>query len=449
MADKNWNDSLRERMSEFEQTPPEGLWEALESSGAVGAKAGAAAGAGLLGKLFGGSRAPLWWSLAGVAAVAAAVLLLRTPGTENPVVNASESTIAEVVEAQADTEPALEETSPEVSDAAGLETAPEVVPAPAKPAPSYRKEAVSGYAQAPDASEIVPDASEQDQDAVLTVQEAPDADVAPADNQAAEEESATKEESVEPATREPSGNTVVKPAPVPGSAVVPLSRNIKRSRPLLAASFVGAGMPGSTATSSETVYGLTSPPRQSNGGRAMVMASRNKETEVVTSHRIDYQMGLMFNFNFSDHWGVESGLEFTHLGSAKTSTTGSLTTSKEESFDYLGVPLRVVYTPLRKGVLSGYLSAGPEVEYGISHIWSTFESLGQNASDPTVGRDRPGDWIFSGSLNAGLQVSPWRSGAFFVQPGVVYRLPNEKSPESYYTDHPFSFRISAGYRVLF
>jgi hypothetical protein len=44
---------------------------------------------------------------------------------------------------------------------------------------------------------------------------------------------------------------------------------------------------------------------------------------------------------------------------------------------------------------------------------------------------------------------PWKSGAFFVQPGVVYRYVGENSPESYYTSHPWSFRISAGYRIIF
>ena len=409
MADKNWNDKLRERMSEFEQTPPEGLWEALESSGAVGRKAGAAAGAGLLSRLFGGSAAPVWWSLAGVAAVATAVLLLRTPGTELPVVVTPETTVAEVVEPDS----GIEETEPEAATEEVEVSEPALADAPAdnQVAPV---EPVSVEATEPEGESVAPDQSKQ-----------PTA---------------------------PSGSPVAKPAPgkqapSQGSTVVPLSRSIKRTRPLLAASLVGGGIPGGPYTNTETVYSLATPPRMaSSGNRSMALVSRNKQTEVQTSHRIDYQVGLMVSYNFTKHLGIESGVELTHLGSVKTSTSGSLSTVTEESFDYLGVPLRLVYTPLQLGRLSGYISAGPEVEWGITHLWRSSDNLDNNYIS---GSDRPGDWVFSGNINTGLQYSPWNSGAFFIQPGVVYRVTGERALESYYTTHPWSFRISAGYRIIF
>ena len=81
MTDKNWNDDFRQRMSEYTENPPEGLWEALKAAGAVGAEeAAGAAGGGLFARLFGRRSAPVWWSLAGVAAAVAAVLILRVPG---------------------------------------------------------------------------------------------------------------------------------------------------------------------------------------------------------------------------------------------------------------------------------------------------------------------------------------------------------------------------------
>ena len=444
MADKNWNDKLRERMSEFEQTPPEGLWEALESSGAVGRKAGAAAGAGLLSRLFGGSAAPVWWSLAGVAAVAAAVLLLRTPGTELPVVVTPETTVAEVVEPDS----GIEETEPEAATEEVEVSEPAVQPV-----------------VAPVRSQKAPVANTKASNPVVAVSEPveePALADAPADNQVApvepvsveatepEGESVVPDQSKQPTA--PSGSPVAKPAPgkqapSQGSTVVPLSRNIKRTRPLLAASLVGGGIPGGPYTNTETVYSLASPPRMaSSGNRSMALVSRNKQTEVQTSHRIDYQVGLMVSYNFTKHLGIESGVELTHLGSVKTSTSGSLSTVTEESFDYLGVPLRLVYTPLQLGRLSGYISAGPEVEWGITHLWRSSDNLDNNYIS---GSDCPGDWVFSGNINAGLQYSPWNSGAFFIQPGVVYRVTGERALESYYTTHPWSFRISAGYRIIF
>ena len=65
MTDKNWNEKLRLRMAEYEQTPPEGLWEAVEA-GLPQQKAAAF---------------PWMWALAAVAAVVLAVVLLWRPAS--------------------------------------------------------------------------------------------------------------------------------------------------------------------------------------------------------------------------------------------------------------------------------------------------------------------------------------------------------------------------------
>ena len=59
MAETKWNDRLRESMEDFSMTPPEGLWEAVEAR-VQRPRAGF----------------PWWWALAGVAAVAAAAVLI-------------------------------------------------------------------------------------------------------------------------------------------------------------------------------------------------------------------------------------------------------------------------------------------------------------------------------------------------------------------------------------
>ena len=487
MVDKNWKDKLRDGMSEFETTPPEGLWEALEAAGAVGAggKAGAegatagaaagAAGAGLLARLFGRPLAPGWLSLAGVAAALAAFFLLRTPVPDqigDPLAPATPSLTAETTpvipdpigdplapaelpDADAGTQNDTDlSTDPSETAASSTNTPAFVhgrsVTAPSSPtqigdptattAPSLTAENTPSLTA--ETSPVIPD---QIGDPLAPESPEPNPQTQDNDTPAAPAGNEPQEPSQNPAPTAPGVSQ-----PAPGRTVVPLSRSVKRTRPLLAASLVGGGMPGSSATGTETVYGIPSGRKMaSSGNRAMALVSRNRPTEVTTMQRIDYQFGLLATYNFSEHFGVESGLQYTRLGSTKTSASGTLTTVTEENLDYIGLPLRLVYTPLNVSRFSAYISAGPELEYGISHIWRSYDNLNKKTDDATSGRDVPGDFVFSASLNAGIQVSPWSSGAFFIQPGVVYRWVDQGSPESYYTTHPWSFRLSAGYRIMF
>ena len=215
---------------------------------------------------------------------------------------------------------------------------------------------------------------------------------------------------------------------------------------------MGGSNPAGTSSTTTSEYGLPSYPVSEvagHGPRLMSALSRNKSTETNISQRMDYQAGLMLNVSFSEHWGLESGVMVTGLSSTSTSSTGSLTRVSAEHINYVGFPINVVYTPWRGRHLSAYLSAGPAAEYGISRHWTTTDTINSTVITSDPGSDRPGDWVFSASLNAGVQWHPWEYGAFFLQPGVVGRLVNDASPDSFYTTHPVSFRLAAGYRLTF
>ena len=181
----------------------------------------------------------------------------------------------------------------------------------------------------------------------------------------------------------------------------------------------------------------------------MSMLGRNKSVQKDVSHRQDYQFGVLLSYALSDRWALESGVTLTGLSSATTESTGSITRAKKESFTYIGVPLRVVFYPLLYKSFSVYTSLGPAVEYGLRHSWASQDMVGDKEIPGDSDSTRPGDWIYSASLNAGIQWQPWNSGAFFIQPGVVGRLVSENSPESFYTTHPVSFQLAAGYKITF
>lgn len=446
MAENNWKDKLRQTMSEYKETPPEGLWEGIE--GAIAPRAGGGFWAWLTG------RPGLWpvWATAGVAAALGAVLLLRTPA---PPADPGKPEVA-TVESGEPSDPTVvpEDTSGPGSPASTDVDSPAMPAGPAvTPGRSGHRSALAGLTDTTTQAEDILVPAVQDE---VEAQEPGTEEDAPAvaPHQTGEDSQAAPDEGGDAPEKQdaPSVRTGY-PDPFAPSRV-PLRKTIRRSRPLLAAALTGGSAPGGGTTVSSNAYGFATPSGRdfadpSAVSPKMAMLGRNKSVQTDISHRQDYQFGLLLDYSFSEHWGIESGVLFTGLTSESKSTTGTITTTKREKFTYLGIPLRVVYTPFNYKSLAVYLSAGPAAEYGLASSWESRDLVGDKEMNAKSDSARPGDWIFSASLNAGVQWQPWQYGAFFIQPGVVGRLPNEDSPQSYYTAHPVSFQLSAGYKITF
>ena len=476
MTDKNWNDNLRQRMSEYTENPPEGLWEALKAAGAVsaeeaaeaGAEAAGAAGGGLFARLFGRRTAPVWWSLAGVAAAVAAVLILRVPGGSDKV-NPADAIIvdnpgavaqADIPEAVSAQDPSRVQTAPVLPPADDKSTAPGANHPGFAPGSSNRgavTPASSGNSSSDVTSTDVPAGVSSLTDSAAS---STDLSTAVSTSVISTEAQRSGEISSSTPTSDQDQNATVS---IPDTAdqapfgsnqsgfdPESVSRPVKRDRPLIAATLVGAGMPGGTSVTNTINYGLrTGNLRMDVTPREATMLSRNRVTETSITRRLDFQLGLMVSFDITRHWGIETGLLYTRLASTATSISGQITSTSEDRLNYLGLPVHVIYTPVQLRLLSIYFSAGPELEYGIARNWRVYDMIDSGITASDRGTDFLGDFILSGSLNAGIQIHPTRHGAFFLQPGVVFRHVWDTTLESYYTDHPVSFRLSAGYRITF
>lgn len=477
MTDKNWNDNLRQRMSEYTENPPEGLWEALKAAGAVGAEeAAGAAGGGLFARLFGRRTAPVWLSLAGVAAAVAAVLILRVPGGSvkvNPadaiIVDSpgavAQTEIPEAVSAQdpsrvQNTPVSSEKSSSDVaSTGSRVQTTPVLPPADGKSSTSGANH--PGFAPGGSNRGAVTPASSGNSSSDVASTDIPagngsvvSTSVISTEAQRSGEISSTTTSSDQDQNATVSIPDTTEQAPFGSNQSdfdpESVSRPVKRDRPLIAATLVGSGMPGGSSVTNTINYGLrTGNLRMGATPREATMLSRNRVAETSITRRLDFQLGLMVSFDITRHWGIETGLLYTRLASTATSISGQITSTSEDRLNYLGLPVHVIYTPVQLRLLSIYFSAGPELEYGIARNWRVYDMIDAGITASNRGSDFLGDFILSGSFNAGIQIHPTRHGAFFLQPGVVFRHVWDTTLESYYTDHPVSFRLSAGYRITF
>lgn len=412
MAEKKWNDKLRQKMEGYSQTPPDGLWEAVE------------AGLPAPRTVF-----PWMWALAGVAAVALAVVLLWRPA--EPTGPAVAEVTTEEVTVSADNL---------ADDTVTVEPEATENPAAVRPVAVSRTRRAATEALAEvvaDNPAAVPEEAGQ-AGAVPSVE--PASDDAAADDAAGEDDSTGEEEAK------------VAPSPVAPEnkvSVFPAEKNVIRRKPAISGSLLAGGIPGNASTS-YTSY-ANAAPSGSGGGRMATAAllSRNKLNQTETRYGVALRVGAMFSYSFTQHWGVESGLQLTNLQNQTRSVTGNVTTVTDKTISYLGIPLLIVYTPLRFDRFSLYTSAGPMFEYGFRSFGTAKSYIGEEQ----VGRERIGekesDAIFSVGLNLGAQYMVANFGGLFVQPGLSWHIAGESNAESFYTKHPLAFSVAAGFRFNF
>ena len=415
-------------MADYSQTPPEGLWEAID--GKIRKPAA---------PVF-----PWWWALAGAAAAVAAVLLLW-PGSLEP----GSPRLAEVA-AVADslgvgTEDALIDSLGAAVPVDKLAPVEHVAPSAAKTLTAARQNA------APEAAgkrEAVPVEAEA---APVVTEKAPERPLV----------AEAKDDSGNPAQKEPAQEELTQEEPTPKQLPETPERHYPADQPRLAqvsksrtasVSFVGAGVPGGPASSTFTEYAMSAASRADGSRAASPMAallSRNRTTTTIANHKMTFRAGFMVNVPLSRHFSVESGLLYTILSADITSVSGGIEAINKQRIHYLGIPLHAVYTPLSTRHFSCYISAGPMAEFSFRTDWKTAGSIDGVGTGSASGRLGKNDWLWTLEANAGVQWHPYSKGAFFLQPGISWHFPKEGAQESFYTVHPLAITLSAGYRIFF
>ena len=138
-----------------------------------------------------------------------------------------------------------------------------------------------------------------------------------------------------------------------------------------------------------------------------------------TIHRFPVQVGIRVSADINRKLALETGL--TYVGFY------SQTGAEIQRLHYLGIPLHLDCAVLDADRFKGYLLAGGEV----------YRCVAGN------GPDRP--WLFSWDIGAGIMYQFSRSVGIYIEPGLSHYYYTGVS-EHYYTQHPFSFTLTAGVR---
>jgi hypothetical protein len=162
-------------------------------------------------------------------------------------------------------------------------------------------------------------------------------------------------------------------------------------------------------------------------------------------HRQPLTLGVSVGYGLSDRWSLVSGLNYTRL-SSQLQTFGNINSrSHDQILNYVGIPLNVNYDLWRAGRFSVYLSAGGQMSISVAGRVKYDDAFGGSAG---AGRkesisDRL-QWSVNGSAGAGYDFSP--TVGIYVEPGIDYYLDNGSRVETIFKEKPLNFGLRMGLR---
>ncbi len=420
-----WLNDIHDRLKDYGEEPPQGLWEALDSHMDQ---------EGLPGR--GHRRHAAWvvWPrrMAVAACVAVAVLL----GYRYVLVPGRESATMPTAMGRAAGTPATHESA-----------------APGTHAEAAPREPVLAMAATGQRATHSP--APQRQDAVRASE--------PVAEAAAQEPAVTSAGDGEPVAQAMEGAEGTQPAQtarLPRGERHPLTATrssqapaTRRPRPRLALAAYTAGATGSQVSATGisrsplTALGPDNSSWEDSPSLGMAIFNQGKPTEHTVHHRLPVRVGASFSYDLTSRLAVGSGLTYTRLRSDLRDGTEDNYQKSVQSLHYLGLPVTLRYTFLRLGNLSLYAQGGALAEVRVAGKRSTTYVLDGLKGDEVTTRIHSHPLQMSANVAAGVQYNLTPTLAAYAEPGVSHHFGDGSCIPTIYKEKPTNFSLNVGLRL--
>ena len=384
MTKNDWTDELRDRLSGYEAASPNGLWEDIEQS------------------LPKAKSQPLWLRWTNVAAV---VALLMGAGwwlwlqNETPEKHIQQQ--QHMVRTIRQQQPTLPDETPKPLTALNI-------------SPTIKS---------------IPEISQES----LPLSQSQESQLPPQEPQPKSEQKPTTLPS-HPIISTRAEHEQLPPASTPVKKHKSISVGLHANNGLLAYSHTN-GVQMSPQMAQHYDYSRYLPTRSPSAKNEVIWLTGYEERQ---HHDHPVSLGLTVNYSLTERWSVQTGLVYTRLHSDFVSIMRQVKISKEQTLDYMGIPLSAQYLLWGNRQWKLYASAGIQMDWNISAKLET-EGVRQEMEKDHL------QWSADGAL--GIEYNPIPQLGIYAEPGFRYYFDNGSKVQNFFKDQPASWTLQLGIRL--
>ena len=177
----------------------------------------------------------------------------------------------------------------------------------------------------------------------------------------------------------------------------------------------------------------------------VLFRNRDQETYTKVNHHMPINVVASVKWQFAENWAFETGISYTYLESDLHSGANFFWEDNQK-LHYVGIPLKIHRSIWGNSTFGVYASAGGMIEKCVSGtLKSTYVANGNERKEESSSID---SHPFQASLMAaiGAQVNFVKSLSLFVEPGMAYYFDDNSCLATIRKEHPFNFNLQFGLR---
>ena len=185
---------------------------------------------------------------------------------------------------------------------------------------------------------------------------------------------------------------------------------------------------------------------QDNPMLGIALFNQGKEVTTEYKHHLPVRIGVKVGYAISERLSIESGLSYTLLSSDIKSGSDDNYFTGEQKLNYVGIPVGVKYNALMFKHLCLYGTANTLLEKCVSgNVTNNYviNKATNKTETHTIG-SKP--LQFSVGASVGVQVDILDNVGIYAEPGLSYHFNDHSSLQTIYKEKPLNFNLSVGIR---
>lgn len=181
----------------------------------------------------------------------------------------------------------------------------------------------------------------------------------------------------------------------------------------------------------------------------VIVGNDNGPVYTEKKHRQPVRVGLVVSIPLTGRLSVGTGLTYSYLSSELQSGTDKNHYATDQKLHYVGVPVNLSYTFLKKKRWNTYAVAGGMVEKCVNGKSTTYYTIEGNLA--STQHDKVEEKRLQYSVNAaiGIQATVVGGMGIYFEPGISYHFDNHSTVTNIYKDTPLNFSLGMGIRYSF
>ena len=180
---------------------------------------------------------------------------------------------------------------------------------------------------------------------------------------------------------------------------------------------------------------------------SVVANNIEEETKTEIEYDIPLTYAAMFRYHFNNHWAIDAGIQFSHLGASWHSGSNNSYYSSTQKLVLIGIPVGASFTFVDSRFFTMYALAGASVDKCVTGNIKRFAQSGRKHAN-TGKRNLPEHpWQFSLNAGLGLQFNATDHIGIFAEPKATRFFDTAK--ELSIRKHSTEFQLLVGLRLTY